>query len=147
MSTKALVAVKPGREITYDDAFNRIVANGVDEAVKDGSKTLNSEHLILGILSNDKQNDTITKMLRKAGLIYKTFAEKIGVKQVTYSTWERGSSEPSASAIAAIALACGVSTDWLLGVDSCSPPDKRIADLKQAIITYVFYSKNKCYII
>lgn len=64
-----------------------------------------------------------------------SFAEKIGVKQVTYSTWERGSSEPSASAIAAIALACGVSTDWLLGVDSCSPPDKRIADLKQAIIT------------
>ena len=63
------------------------------------------------------------------------FAKKIGVKQVTYSTWERGSSEPSASAIAAIALACGVSADWLLGVDSCAPPDNRIADLKQAIIT------------
>lgn len=89
LSTKALVAVKPGREITYDDAFNRIVANGVDEAVKDGSKTLNSEHLILGILSNDKQNDTITKMLRKAGLIYKTFAEKIKKENNTPNNVER----------------------------------------------------------
>ena len=63
------------------------------------------------------------------------FAEKIGVKQVTYSTWERGSSEPSASAVAAIALACGVSTDWLLGIATAAPPEDKVADLKQAIIT------------
>lgn len=63
------------------------------------------------------------------------FAEKIGVKQVTYSTWERGSSEPSASAVAAIALACGVSTDWLLGISTAAPPADKVADLKQAIIT------------
>ena len=63
------------------------------------------------------------------------FAEKIGVKQVTYSTWERGSSEPSASAVAAIALACGVSTDWLLGISTAAPPEDKVADLKQAIIT------------
>lgn len=44
------------------------------------------------------------------------FASRIGIKQTSYSAWERGVKEPGASVVAKIASAFGVSTDWLLGM-------------------------------
>ena len=44
------------------------------------------------------------------------FANKIGVKQTSYSSWERGVKDPAASTIATIASTFGVSSDWLLGL-------------------------------
>lgn len=44
------------------------------------------------------------------------FANKIGVKQTSYSSWERGVKDPAAQTIALIASTFGVSSDWLLGL-------------------------------
>ncbi len=44
------------------------------------------------------------------------FALKIGVKQTSYSSWERGIKDPLAQTLAQIANTLGVSTDWLLGL-------------------------------
>lgn len=44
------------------------------------------------------------------------FALLLGVKQQTYSNWERGRVEPSLSVLAGIAKHFGVTTDWLLGL-------------------------------
>ena len=44
------------------------------------------------------------------------FANKIGIKQTSYSSWERGAKEPLASTIRQIASTMGVSSDWLLGL-------------------------------
>ena len=44
------------------------------------------------------------------------FAEKIGTKQTTYSSWERGLKEPGIQILVSISRQFGVSTDWLLGL-------------------------------
>ena len=64
------------------------------------------------------------------------FAAKIGVKQTSYSSWERGIKDPAAQTVAQIASTFGVSSDWLLGLSDLppapSPPD-RAAELKRKI--------------
>ena len=75
------------------------------------------------------------RTLRGAGS-QSEFALKIGVKQTSYSSWERGIKDPAAQTIAQIASTFGVSADWLLGLTDApprpSPPD-RTAELKRAI--------------
>ena len=48
------------------------------------------------------------------------FAKRIGTKQTSYSSWERGEKDPSASAIVLIASRLGVSSDWLLGLSDAT---------------------------
>lgn len=43
------------------------------------------------------------------------FSGKIGVKQTTYSSWERNVKEPSYEIVGRIVRQFGVSADWLLG--------------------------------
>ena len=59
------------------------------------------------------------------------FAEKLGIKQTTYSAYERNKIEPSASIILLICQRTGVSADWLLGIKE-SPPADRKTDLAAA---------------
>ncbi len=44
------------------------------------------------------------------------FACKLGTKQTTYSSWERGIKEPPLNVIIMIARLFGVTSDWLLGL-------------------------------
>jgi len=48
------------------------------------------------------------------------FAKRLGVKQATYSTWERGIKDPASSTIVVIASRLGVSADYLLGLSDDS---------------------------
>lgn len=52
----------------------------------------------------------------RGSLSQSEFANKIGTKQTTYSSWERGIKEPGISSIISISNTFGVSTDWLLGL-------------------------------
>ena len=64
------------------------------------------------------------------------FAAKIGVKQTSYSSWERGIKDPAAQTVAQIANTFGVSADWLLGLSDAPPrphPPDRTAELKKEI--------------
>lgn len=60
------------------------------------------------------------------------FAETLGIKQTTYSAYERGRMEPSASIIVLIAKNTNVSADWLLGITEEEGGDSRVkkANLK-----------------
>lgn len=49
-----------------------------------------------------------------AGLSQEKLADIIGVKRVTLAAWETGRNEPNSEYIRKIAIACGVTTDWLL---------------------------------
>lgn len=64
------------------------------------------------------------------------FADKIGVKQTSYSSWERGIKDPAAQTVAQIASTFGVSADWLLGLSDHPPtplPPDRVDELKRRI--------------
>ena len=52
----------------------------------------------------------------RGSLTQAQYAEKIGSKQTTLSSWERGFREPNIDGIVLIATSCGVSADWLLGI-------------------------------
>ena len=52
----------------------------------------------------------------RGSLSQSEFANKIGAKQTTYSSWERGIKEPGIFAIISISNTFGVSADWLLGL-------------------------------
>ena len=72
----------------------------------------------------------------RGGLSQSDFAAKIGVKQTSYSSWERGVKDPAAQTIAQIASTFGVSCDWLLGLSDSPPtqgPPDRSAELKREI--------------
>jgi len=51
----------------------------------------------------------------KAGLTQVALAAAAGVAPMTVSRYERGEMEPGALTLGAIATACGISADWLLG--------------------------------
>lgn len=63
-------------------------------------------------------SDILSTRLRelRGSMSQQDFANKIGVKQTSYSSWERGVKDPAASTIATIASTFGVSSDWLLGL-------------------------------
>lgn len=52
----------------------------------------------------------------RGALSQSEFALKIGVKQTSYSSWERGVKDPASQTIVLIASTFGVSADWLLGL-------------------------------
>ena len=56
------------------------------------------------------------------------FASKIGVKQTSYSSWERGVKDPAAQTLALISSTFGVSADWLLGLSVGNAPNVRAGD-------------------
>lgn len=78
LTTNALTAVKPGRPVTYDAELKAIFEKGELEATNRNANKMGTEHLILAILSNDDSNSKLSKILKKAGLTYKTFSDKIG---------------------------------------------------------------------
>ena len=72
----------------------------------------------------------------RGNLSQSEFASKIGVKQTSYSSWERGVKDPVAQTLAQIASTFGVSCDWLLGLTDIPPPTSppdRTAELKREI--------------
>lgn len=89
LSTKALVAIKPGRETKYDNDMNEIFSSAEKEAKLFGSDILKSEYLILGMLRNTNPSDKISKIFKKAGLTYKIFFEKIEKESQNNNNVER----------------------------------------------------------
>jgi transcriptional regulator with XRE-family HTH domain len=80
-------------------------------------------------------NKTFSHKLRELrGTMSQTeFCTKIGCKQTSYSGWETGDREPSASAVALICNGCGVTADWLLGIDAQAVTPRKEKDLNAKI--------------
>lgn len=65
----------------------------------------------------------------------------LGLKQVTYSTWEKGKYEPNLETLVALAKHFGVSTDWLLGLnnDPSGTPSEGVAVEKLKAARQAFF--------
>ena len=61
------------------------------------------------------------------------FAAKIGIKQTSYSAYERGRMEPSASMIVLICKNANVSSDWLLGMSEQDGHAERTVKAEQKL--------------
>lgn len=86
-----------------------------------------------------KNEETFGARLKKLrGTVSQSeFAAQLGIKQTSYSAYERGRMEPSASMIVLICKNAGVSADWVLGLSDQEAKNTRaehkLECLKKAI--------------
>ena len=66
----------------------------------------------------------------RGSLSQSEFANEIGTKQTTYSSWERGIKEPGISSVISISTTFDVSSDWLLGLSNIREPNRIIMKTK-----------------
>lgn len=64
----------------------------------------------------------IKEARERAGLSQKELAEKIGVAPNTFHGYESGKHDPKSNLLADIARVCGVSVDFLLGIEKENTP-------------------------
>ena len=74
---RALSAIKPNREIKYDAKLTETLAAANTEREMLGAEKLGSEHVLLHILADDSQDNSIRKVFNGAGLSYPILLEKI----------------------------------------------------------------------
>ena len=64
-----------------------------------------------------KLHEKIYYYRKKAGLSQDALADKLGISRQAISKWETAESVPETGKLAALALALGISVDWLLSED------------------------------
>lgn len=74
---KSLLAIKPNREITFDDSVNRIIDLAEKEREKSGDAVISSAHMVLAILSDENDDIKTKKVFKAAGLNYLIFSNKL----------------------------------------------------------------------
>ena len=74
---RALSAIKPNREIKYDAKLSETLSGAETEKQMLGAEKLGSEHVLLHILADDSQDNSIRKVFNGAGLSYPVLLEKI----------------------------------------------------------------------
>lgn len=74
---KSLLAIKPNREITFDDSVNRIIDLAEKEKEKMGDTAISSAHMVLAILSDENDDIKTKKVFKAAGLNYLIFSNKL----------------------------------------------------------------------
>lgn len=74
---RALSAIKPNREIKYDSKLTEALAGANTEREMLGAEKLGSEHVLLHILADDSNENSIRKVFNGAGLSYSILLEKI----------------------------------------------------------------------
>lgn len=74
---KALLAVKPNREITFDDSVNHIIELAEKEREKSDDAAISSAHMVLAILSDENDDIKTKKVFKAAGLNYSIFSNKL----------------------------------------------------------------------
>lgn len=62
--------------------------------------------------------DRLAKARHTAKLSQSELGRRLGLSLSTITRYETGSAEPKLAVILAWAMACGVSTSWLLGLDA-----------------------------
>ena len=86
----------------------------------------------------NKSSQRIKQRREELGISQEELAARIGLTQTQVSRYELGDSDPKASALAAIARALMVTTDWLVGlddreVDALSPDEKQALEVYRAV--------------
>lgn len=68
-------------------------------------------------------NDRIRELRESTGMSARKFAETIGIKYTTYYGYETGAREPGSDFIVKFADYFGVTTDYILGIDTKKSPE------------------------
>lgn len=74
---RALSAIKPNREIKYDMKLKEAIDGAISEKEMLGAEKIGSEHVLLHILADDSNENSIRKVFNGAGLSYSILLEKI----------------------------------------------------------------------
>ena len=74
---RALSAIKPNREIKYDSGLAEALSGANAEREMFGAEKIGSEHVLLHILGDDADTNSIRKVFNGAGLSYPILLEKI----------------------------------------------------------------------
>lgn len=77
VKNKALLAIKPNREITFDETVNKIIDLAEVEREKMGDNAISSAHMLLAILSDENDDVKTKKVFKAAGLNYLIFSNKM----------------------------------------------------------------------
>ena len=77
LNKKALSAIKPNREIRFDDNVNIILDGAEKEMMLMGDSTINSVHVLLALLNEYLPNNLVKKVFVKAGLSYQIVTSKL----------------------------------------------------------------------
>lgn len=80
ISARSITAVKPGRDIPFSNEFNKILDEADKEQKNRKEKELDCHDIILAFLKNNDENNKVGKILRRNGLTYSIFEEKILLK-------------------------------------------------------------------
>ena len=74
---RALSAIKPNREIKYDNKLTEALNGSENEKNLVGAEKIGSEHVLLHILGDESPDNNIRKVFNGAGLSYPILLEKI----------------------------------------------------------------------
>ena len=88
---------------------------------------------------NTKNDNILGRRLRecRGTKPAREIAAMLGISQQAYTAWERGSAEPSCSALVKLAKHHKVSADWLLGISNVTDSPSSRADTVQVLTRMV----------
>ena len=88
-------------------------------------------------------NEKIRYARQQAHLSQQKLADAVGVKQSTVAAWESGRNEPDAEMIRTIAVTCGVTADFLVGMpaDYAGVPDA-VRELAEKMATLSAHDRS-----
>jgi len=72
-----LSAIKPNRQIPFDNKFMELLKEGEEEMKKMNDEKLSSIHLVLALINPDKEHSGVRKILKGAGLNYHLLLGKL----------------------------------------------------------------------
>lgn len=87
---RALIIVKPNREITFDDTLNKIIEIADKEREKSEDSAISSGHMILAILSDENDDVKTKKVFKAAGINYLTFSNRLMDEKILKNEEEKG---------------------------------------------------------
>lgn len=76
-------------------------------------------------------SDRIRGLRESTGMSAKKFAETIGIKYTTYYGYETGAREPGSDFIVKFADYFGITTDYILGIDTKKSPEPVVIDSEE----------------
>ena len=70
VTNSQLTAIKPNREIPFDEKFKLLIKEGIDEMKAIGDERLSSIHLVLALINPAREHKSVQKIMKSAGLNY-----------------------------------------------------------------------------
>lgn len=77
LSSKAVVAIKPGIKLIYDDDLIDIINSAYKEMEHFNDKELTTEHVLLSAINDNTKENTVKRIFLKAGITYSMLYDRM----------------------------------------------------------------------